>query len=198
MTIMVDGVKLSEKRIEKVGEKVREKMKESLTYLTKMMKGLYSGDMNNDEDFRVLQNKIVSELIETNSKAICVDVKGIVKNEMVSVAHQVGSQGRIEQGHLFRRIKGIVTEMDTFDSSEEAMHIDLSDIERGSVKVGEDTVINIDPKALKKAIGDRLVKAGKNKNKKKGTRIKFKNSIIGVDKNTAKKKKKKAKKKSDR
>lgn len=153
MTIMVDGVKLSEKRIDKVGERVRGRMKNSLSYLTKMMKGLYSGDMNNDNDFRALQDKIVADLIETNSKTICIDVKNIVKEEMISVAHQCGSQAMREAMVIGSRDRA-----PEWDYDNEQVTINLDNISSGKVRIG-DHIADIDFANLKREIQNRLAEA---------------------------------------
>lgn len=179
MTIMVDGVRLSELKLNQVSKKVEDRMKGSFTYLTKMLKGLYSGDMNHDDDFQVLQNKIVAELIAASAKDASSDVKGIVKKEMISVAHQCGSQARMEQARIVRRYNGSAPEMDIYD---EAIEIDLGRIEKGEVKVGEDTVISIDPKKLKEDITARIIEAEKKKigvsKRQKRKTAKFNRSLV--------------------
>lgn len=159
MTIMVDGVKLNERRINKIGEKVRGRMKGSLSYLTKMMKGLYSGDMNNDNDFRALQDKIVSDLIETNSKTICKDVQMIVKEEMISVAHQCGSQAMKEA-----RVIGKGEKAPEWGYEDEVLHINLDKISDGKIEIGEH-IVHIDSEKLNIDIQERLLDA---ENKKVG------------------------------
>ena len=57
MTTIVDGVNLNDARIDQVGKEVEKRSKVSSQYLSKMMKGLYSGDMNHDTDFRLFRIK---------------------------------------------------------------------------------------------------------------------------------------------
>lgn len=181
---LANGIRISDKEITQCSEKVGNELEGKMKYMSSIIKGLYSGDMNQNEDFKVFQEKTVSSIIQQHIEETTKKIKSVMEKELIRITHQVtGQVALIQKASSSISDKSIISKTDTSYSSEEdiiKINLDFDKDNRNIVEFKDNRgAENISVEKLKKDIDKRMNKYKKKEVNQKGSDMESHRGEVG-------------------